>query len=109
MLPIHQDNHYEASAEYYRKACYPIGRVEEIPVGQRACRMWPLVCPECGARMVLVVDFLRVRGQEVPEETVVCAYTPLAALLNGGRPENGPSAPVVQSFGYEESFGNGRR
>lgn len=109
LLPVHQNKSYEASATYYSKVCRPLAKVEDIPVGQRACRMWPLVCPECEARAVLVVDFLRVRGQEVPEETVVCDYAPLAALLNGTGLEKGPVASEIQSFGYEEVMGNGRK
>ena len=87
LLPVYQDKEYTPSAEYYDKACWPISQVKDIPVGQRACRMWSLVCPECGAQAVLVVDFLLVRGQEVPEEMVVCDYAPLAGLLNGTPPE----------------------
>ncbi len=82
LLPVYQDKVYTPSAEYYSKVCQPIARIEDIPVGRRACRMWPLVCPECEARAVLVVDFLLVRGQEVPEETVVCDRAPLASLLD---------------------------
>ena len=87
LLPVYQDKDYEPSAEYYGKVCWPISRMKDIPVGQRACRMWPLICPECEARAVLVVDFLLVRGQSVPEKTVVCDYAPLAGLLNGAPPE----------------------
>lgn len=89
LIPVFNDKNYDLSAEYYAKSCRPLSRVEDIPVGQRACRMWPLVCPECGARAVLVVDFLRVRGQEVPEAAVVCDYAPLAALLNSASKEIG--------------------
>ncbi len=82
LLPLYQDKVYTPSAEYYAKVCRPIAQVSDIPTGRRACRMWPLSCPECEARAVLVVDFLLVRGQEVPEETVVCDYAALASLLN---------------------------
>ena len=109
LLPIYQDKDDTPSANYYSKTCRPILQVREIPVGQRACRMWPLICPECGARAVLVVDFLLVRGQEVPEKTVVCDYAPLAGLLNGTHPEKAHTASAAQSFGYEESIGSGRR
>lgn len=87
LLPVHQDKGYEPSAEYYAGACRPLDRVEDIPVGWRACRMRPLACPQCGARAVLVVDFLRVRGQEVTEEIAVCEYRPLSGLLRGACPE----------------------
>ena len=109
LLPVYQDKDYTASADYYSKACRPILQVSDIPVGQRACRMWPLECPQCGVRAVLVVDFLLVRGQEVPEKTVVCDYAPLAALLTDTYVETDDTALGVQSFGYKESTGTGRR
>lgn len=103
LLPIHQDKDYTPSAEYYASACRPLERVEDIPVGQRACRMWALECPQCGEQAVLVADFLRVRGQEVPEQTAVCDYAPLAGLLRGTRLKHGPPSPGIQSFEYQES------
>lgn len=109
LLPVYQDKEYEPSAEYYGKVCWPISQMKDIPVGQRACRMWPLACPECGARAVLVVDFLLVRGQGVPEKIVVCDYAPLAGLLNGTSPETVHTASAVQAFQYGESIGTGRR
>ena len=81
LLPVYQDKDYTPSADYYSRSCWPVLQVSDIPIGQRACRMWPLMCPECGTRAVLVVDFLRVRGQEVTEKLVVCDYAPLASLL----------------------------
>ena len=100
LLPIHQDKDYTPSADYYSMACWPITKVEDIPVGQRACRMWPLVCPKCETRAVLVVDFLLVRGQEVPEKMVVCDYAPLACLLNSTSTEPSHTDSAVHSFGY---------
>lgn len=102
LLPVYQDKEYTPSADYYAKVCQPIVQYRDIPVGQRACRMWPLECPECGARAVLVVDFLLVRGQEVPEKMTVCDYAPLAGLLNGTRAETAHTASAAQSFGYDE-------
>lgn len=101
LLPVYNDKSYEFSAGYYAKSCRPLSRAEDIPVGQRACRMWPLACPACGARAVLVVDFLRVRGQEVPEAAVVCEYAPLAGLLHGTPTEAGCDAQKGQAFRYE--------
>lgn len=101
LLPIHQDKDYTPSADYYGMACWPITQTERIPVGRRACRMWPLVCPECGARAVLVVDFLLVRGQEIPEKMVVCEYAPLASLLNNASVETVSTASKAQAFRYE--------
>ena len=109
LLPVYQDKEYEPSAEYYGKACWPIAQLKDIPVGQRACRMWPLICPQCGARAVLVVDFLLVRGQEVPEKIVVCDYAPVAGLFSGAPPGASHTASTVQSFEHGEIIGSGRR
>ena len=81
LLPVYNDKNYTPSAQYYAKVCRPISEVKDIPIGQRACRMWSLMCPRCGARAVLVVDFLLVRGQEVVENIAVCDHAPLADLL----------------------------
>lgn len=109
LLPIHQDKEYTPSAEYYAMACWPISQVGDIPVGRRACRMWRLECPKCEARAVLVVDFLLVRGQEVPEKLEVCGYAPLTGLLNGAHAETGCAVSTAQVFGHVDSIGSGRR
>ena len=110
LLPVYQDNDYTPSADYYGKNCRPILHVRDIPVGQRACRMWQLVCPQCGAQAVLVVDFLMVRGQELTEKLEVCDYyAPLTNLLNGSNTEITHTASSVQTFGYTETAGTGRR
>ena len=109
LLPVYQDKEYEPSAEYYGKVCWPISQMTDIPVGQRACRMRPLMCPECEARAVLVVDFLFVRGQGVPEKIVVCDYAPMAGLFSGAHPRASHMASAAQSFEHEESIGSGRR
>lgn len=109
LLPVYQDKDYTASAEYYSKNCRPISQMQDIPVGQRACRMWPLSCPGCGARAVLVVDFLMVRGQEVPEKLEVCDHAPLSGLLYGTSPAPAQTASGIQSFEHTESIGPGRR
>lgn len=109
LLPVYQDHDYTPSAEYYRKSCRPITQVNEIPIGQRACRMWQFVCPECGARAASVVDFLMVRGQEITEKIVVCDYAPLADLLNNPRTDTSAMGSAARSFGYKESTGGGGR
>jgi hypothetical protein len=71
LIPVHSDHDYEASKEYYIKNCYAISSEAEIPTGQRACRFWELSCIECGARRILVEDFLKVRDTEVIEKCQV--------------------------------------
>lgn len=48
--------------------CMPIISADDIPAGQRACRVWDLSCPECAQRKLLIEDFLRVQDTEVVEE-----------------------------------------
>ncbi len=68
LIPVHSDHDYKESAAYYLNNCSPIGSEAEIPTGQRACRLWELSCAACGARQVMVEDFLRVRDSEVLEK-----------------------------------------
>ena len=42
--------------------------MEEIPLGQRACRLIDFSCPGCAQQKVLVEDFLKVRDTEVVEK-----------------------------------------
>ena len=109
LLPVYQDHDYTPSADYYSRNCRPISKATDIPIGQRACRMWQFVCPECGARAVSIVDFLLVRGQEITEKLVVCDYAPLAGLLNDFSAESAPVTSGVRSFGYKDTTGNGRK
>lgn len=61
LLPIFHDDEYEVSASYYLSYCRPINGIEDIPVGQRACKMEILDCPQCQQCDVQVEDFLQVR------------------------------------------------
>lgn len=61
--------------------CVPIQREEEIPTARRACRIWRLRCPMCGAQYMFVRDFLRVRQDETLEGTYLYEYQELAGLL----------------------------
>lgn len=81
LLPVYFGNNYAASSEYYISNCVAINTVHQIPTGQRACRFWQLVCPQCGKRMVLVEDFLRVRDTEAVEKRELYDATELAKLL----------------------------
>lgn len=67
LLPVYNDNNYNASADYYRNNCVLISDINEIPTGQRACWLWMIECPTCSQRKILVQDFLYVRGEEVIE------------------------------------------
>ena len=105
LLPVYQDKDYTPSADYYRRNCWPISQVRDIPIGQRACRMWQLECPKCGKRAVLVVDFLLVRGQEVTEKLEVCDYAPMGGLFDSPHTETAHKTPAAQSIEYDDIIG----
>ena len=65
LLPIFHDDDYEVSKDYYISFCQPIQSTQEIPTGQRACKMIILDCSKCYRRYVQVEDFLMVRGTEL--------------------------------------------
>lgn len=65
LLPVHFDHKHEESAEYYVANAIAIADREQIPSGQRACYMHIFTCGQCGSKKVSVVDFLRVRDQEL--------------------------------------------
>ncbi len=81
LLPVYSDGRYPTSADYFKQNCVPIQRVEEIPTARRACRVWRLRCPVCGAQHLFVQDFLRVRQDETLEGTYLYEYQELAGLL----------------------------
>lgn len=81
LLPVYSDGRYPASADYFKEHCVPIQREEEIPTARRACRIWRLRCPICGAQYMFVQDFLRVRQDEALEGTYLYEYQELASLL----------------------------
>lgn len=53
LLPVYSDGRYSASADYFMENCVPIQQEEEIPTARRACRIWRLRCPVCGAQYML--------------------------------------------------------
>lgn len=81
LLPVHSDKDYEPSVSYYLKGCVPIRDESQIPTSQRACRIYPMVCPRCDRKMARVEDFLRVRDQEALEKVYDCDYEELLPLI----------------------------
>lgn len=65
LIPVQFDQEHEESAEYYISNATRIDHEEQIPSGNRACRMYVFQCQECGHQMVSVVDFLKVRETEL--------------------------------------------
>ena len=62
---MHRQQEHEESAEYYISNAKRIESEEQIPNGNRACRMYVFQCQDCGHKMVSVVDFLKVRENEL--------------------------------------------
>lgn len=65
LLPVFFDHSHEESAEYYVGNATPITDRELIPSGQRACWMHIFTCAKCGRKKVSIVEFLRVRDQDL--------------------------------------------
>ena len=65
LIPVKFGDEHEESAEYYINNAVQIESVEQIPNGNRACRMYVFQCQVCGHKMVSVVDFLKVRENEL--------------------------------------------
>lgn len=54
----------EKSAGYYLNNATPIENTEQIPSGNRACRMFIFQCQSCGFKKFSIVDFLKVRDYD---------------------------------------------
>lgn len=65
LIPVQFGNEHEESAEYYINNATRIESVDQIPNGNRACRMYVFQCQNCGHKKISVVDFLKVRDNEI--------------------------------------------
>lgn len=81
VIPVHFEHTHEESAEYYLQNATPIASEEDIPSGNRACRMKVFRCPSCGKRHVEVLDFLRTSTMETPYNFEIYEYEALRELL----------------------------
>ena len=81
LLPCWHGDTYQPSLDYYLQNCVPIDSIDEIPTGRRACRVTICQCPQCGARLAMVQDFLRVRGEELVKHRFDYEVQALAPLL----------------------------
>lgn len=82
LLPISFGAEHEECAEYYLNNAVPIDDVEDIPTGRRACYIKVLRCSDCSRREVSVIDFLKVREDEVPKSAGCYPYEPFREFLN---------------------------
>lgn len=83
LIPVCFDHQHDRSAEYYIRNSTRIASVEQIPTGNRACRIVLLKCRICGCQEVGVVDFLRVRDQEITENIDIFPYEPFSCFFEG--------------------------
>lgn len=81
LIPVFFDKTHEKSAAYYLKNATRIETVEDIPSGNRACRMKVFRCPSCGSRHVEVFDFLKTQTMETPYSFEMYEYEQLRELL----------------------------
>lgn len=74
LLPLHFDDKYKPSPDYYKENFVQIHSENEIPEYRRACHLYVFQCSECGNKNVSLIDFLRVRDTEVLKEGQVYPY-----------------------------------
>lgn len=83
LIPVQFDHSYDKSAAYYINNTTPINSEEDIPSGNRAVRMTILMCRNCAAKEVVVVDFLKVRDNEVFKGCEVYPYEKFREFFEG--------------------------
>ncbi len=107
LIPVSFDHEHDRSAEYYIKNAMPIRSVEQIPTGNRACRIVVLKCSICDSKEVGVVDFLRVRDQEITESIDIFPYEPFSGFIDAVPNISGSAESVTSKDGSAVSkFGN---
>lgn len=72
----------EKSAEYYLNNATSIENTEQIPSGNRACRMFIFQCQSCGFKKVSIVDFLKVRDYEIVKSGDIYPYEKFRNFFN---------------------------
>lgn len=81
LIPVHFDQKHDERAEYYVANARPIADREQIPSGQRACWMHIFTCGKCGRKKVSIVDFLRVRDQDLLKGGDIYPYEKFQSLF----------------------------
>lgn len=81
LIPIWLDDEYEVTESFYLNNLQLIQNKQQIPTGQRACKMQIYQCEHCGDKKVCIIDFLNVRGHESERNVVVFEYKPFEGLL----------------------------
>lgn len=81
LLPVTFGNHYSDPEKYLLKNMRPIMSKDQIPTGQRACKVEVFNCSRCNKLLVEITDFLQVRGEEYPKEYHTFDHDPFRPLL----------------------------
>ena len=81
LIPVHFGKHYADPEKFLLRNMHPIMSKEQIPTGQRACRLTVFSCPHCSKQLVEITDFLQVRGEECPQEYHTFDLDPFRPLL----------------------------
>ncbi len=87
LIPAHFDEDHEESIHYYIRNARPIENTNQIPTGNRACRMSISQCQSCGYREVAVLDFLKVRDMELPKSGDIYPYEQFGDFFHHYKPE----------------------
>lgn len=65
LIGAYIDQTHPETKEFYQSTAVRLMNENEIPSGRRTCYMSVFRCQECGQRRVHVLDFLRVRENDI--------------------------------------------
>ena len=81
LIPVFFGDKYDDEENYLPTHMTPIRGKDQIPSGQRACRVEVYLCPRCDKKQVHITDILMVRGEEYTKGAYVFAYEPFSRLI----------------------------
>lgn len=82
VLPVSFGDEHPENAEYYIKNAVQIADEQEIPTGRRACYIRVFRCGDCGFRNVSVIDFLKVREDQLLKGAACYTYEEFRDFLS---------------------------
>lgn len=88
LIPVFFGDQYDDAENYLRSHMKPIMGKDQIPTGQRACKVEIYRCSKCDKELVEITDFLQVRGAEYVKGGYVFAYESFRHLLEGWDNQN---------------------
>ena len=90
LIPVFFGDKYEDEEKYLLSHMTPIPGKDQIPSGQRACKVEVFTCPRCDKKQVHITDILMVRGEEYIKGSYVFEYEPFHNLLRAWENQNNP-------------------